>query len=634
MAYITFDFGSSNSGAILNLSGKNYQLDELVYIHKDDATGFTKQPTVFWIKRSLLEKSSISENDINIFSPVFYEDKYYASANFLWGKGQIKDKIPELSKNREWIYIQYPKMELYKRDNHSPANTLIKATDGSTFPFVKVLRIFFMVIKKECFHKASQVSFVLSANDIDWGITVPGLAIWHQEAREVFKDVADSVFGDNLTLYSEPECALVGVNLAGGDGNLDLVENRYSLVVDLGGGTADICVMKETLHEDGVTSFDEVKSTYEDKDSTTSERVGGNDIDRNFKSFICRYLAQHAGVKGEAISLFTDFFKENPKGAMLFDTQWHNLQFSKDIEAEKVDFNPEREYCVWLKTHYPNAAKLLEYGSFCLPGKELREYVFQPVYDVILRSVEENLEVLKRDRIDLDLVYFAGGLSLDKRLKGMIKELVRKYHPYARFKEASAGATIGAIQRGGNYIAVNKEALIRRMARKTFYTKYVEKYKGNEDDLRKILFVRLQEGYHKLGVRLDDSKINKILDEQWSNKSINRDGSVPYLSPICLRYTPVTQIESYVIEPFNKGKQKGMCVDVYSSDKNYVLFECSDVKCEEKLDHNFGYEWSEAKLTFDPKSNAVEGMALFYLSDEKGNKLKEVVIKNVSKRGF
>ena len=305
MAYITFDFGSSNSGAILNFSGKNYQLDELAYIHRQDETGFTKQPTVFWIKRSLLEKPSLSENDINIFSSVFYEEKYYASANFLWCKEQIADKISELSRDTEWVYIQYPKMELYKNENRSPSNTVIKATDGSTFPFIKVLSIFFMVIKKECFHKASKTSFVLSDHDINWGITVPGLAIWHQEARDVFKNVAESVFGANLTLYSEPECALIGLNLVGEEGNLDFVENRYSLVVDLGGGTADICVMKETLHEDGVTSFDEVKSTYGDKDSTTSKRAGGNDIDRNFISFICRYLAQHADVKGREISLCT-----------------------------------------------------------------------------------------------------------------------------------------------------------------------------------------------------------------------------------------------------------------------------------------------------------------------------------------
>lgn len=43
----------------------------------------------------------------------------------------------------------------------------------------------------------------------------------------------------------------------------------------------------------------------------------------------------------------------------------------------------------------------------------------------------------------------------------------------------------------------------------------------------------------------------------------------------------------------------------------------------------------KAKLVFDPTSNAVEGIALFYIADNDGNKLsKEFEIKNVSKRGI
>lgn len=69
MAYITLDFGSSNSGAVLNTAfGKEYNLSDLIYVHRQDGdAGFTKQPTVFWIKRSLIDKTSITESDIKIF---------------------------------------------------------------------------------------------------------------------------------------------------------------------------------------------------------------------------------------------------------------------------------------------------------------------------------------------------------------------------------------------------------------------------------------------------------------------------------------------------------------------------------------------------------------------------------------
>ena len=112
MAYITLDFGSSNSGAVLNTAfEREYNPSDLIFVHKQEGdAGFTKQPTIFWIKRSLLEKTSYSESDINIFSCVFYdEEKYLEDANFIWCQNQIKKCIPALSKSRDWVRVNIPK---------------------------------------------------------------------------------------------------------------------------------------------------------------------------------------------------------------------------------------------------------------------------------------------------------------------------------------------------------------------------------------------------------------------------------------------------------------------------------------------------------------------------------------------
>ncbi len=103
MAYITLDFGSSNSGAILNTSiGKDYNPSDLIYIHRQDGdTGFTKQPSVFWIKRDLIMKSSVSETDINIYSCVFHDEDNLQSANFIWCQNQIKKVLPLVMNNNE-----------------------------------------------------------------------------------------------------------------------------------------------------------------------------------------------------------------------------------------------------------------------------------------------------------------------------------------------------------------------------------------------------------------------------------------------------------------------------------------------------------------------------------------------------
>lgn len=638
MAYITIDFGSSNSGAIINTLGKDYNPADLFYVHRQDGdVGFTKQPTVFWIKRNLLEKSSYSENDINIYSCVFHEEEKYAqNANFIWCQNQISKSLPRLRNNKEWVRIQHPKMELYKKGNHTPADTLIKTSDGSLYPLRKVLNIFFLVIKKECIQKATKdASMILTDDDINWGITVPGMAIWNQGAVDVIKKVAHSVFGEKLTLWSEPECALIGINIAG-NAEIDFVKDRYSLIVDLGGGTSDICVMKETLNPDGVISFDEIKSTDEGKDSTTSERAGGNDIDRKFKSFFCEYLVDGIGMNDVPTLLYRNFLNENPVGAMEFDKKWHQLQFGGEIDGDEVSFNPGRPFVDWLKIHYPAAAKKRdEYGEFVFSGNEFRHYVFEDIYDIILKSVKENLSVLKQKEISLDMIYFAGGLSLDKRLKTMIKALSTKYFPYVKFKEAAEGSVVGAVQRGGNHIAVNKENLIHRLARKTFYTEFSMDY-SNEKDLRDFFGRYFKYNYHdRFGLWLSNEDIKKIVDEQWSNMVIDySDGSVYYYVPLCLRFAPATQIQSFNIYPRHKGHQTKVTIKVFSSEKNYILFKNQDIKEEGEFEHEFGYNWESAKLVFDPTSNAVEGTALFYIIDSDGKKVKEFVIKNVSKQGI
>lgn len=638
MAYITLDFGSSNSGAVLNTAGKEYNPDELIYVHRqDDDKGFTKQPTVFWIKRDLIEKASISDSDINVFSCVFYEEEFYLeNANFIWCKNQVKKALPKLANNKEWVRIQHPKMELYRLGNNSPTNTLIRASDGGQFPLQKILRIFFLVIKKECLHRASEAGLVLTADEINWGITVPGLAIWNQDAVSVMKEVAHAVFGDNLTLWSEPECALIGIILSG-KAKVDFVKDRYSLIVDLGGGTADICVMQETLNPDGSTTFDEIKSTKEGKDSTTSERAGGNDIDRNFKSFFCESLSKGIEMDDTPILLYTDFLANNPKGAMDFDEKWGHLQFSDEIDEPIVHFNPGRAYNEWLMTHWPEVAKKKdEYGEFSFDGDELRKYVFDPVYSKILASIEENLDVLKDKKINLDLIYFAGGLSLDKKLTKLIKLLSRRFFPSVKFVETADGAVVGAVQRGGNHIAVNKEKLIRRMSRKTFYTEFAQKFNGDMNDLRASLRAQIRSDYYgRLGIWLSDTEINEKLNEQWENKTIDySDSSVSYYSPLCLRFAPVTQVQSFDVVPYRPGNQTGITIKVFSSDKNFILFKNEDIIEEGMFEYEFGFNWKAAKLVFDPISNAVEGTALFYLADENGKKLKEFVIKNVSKRGI
>ena len=174
------------------------------------------------------------------------------------------------------------------------------------------------------------------------------------------------------------------------------------------------------------------------------------------------------------------------------------------------------------------------------------------------------------------------------------------------------------------------------MSRRAFYVEFVMAFSGDTNELRDSLTERLRQNYYEhLGMWLSDDEIKRILDEQWSNLSINySESKVYYLTPLCLRFAPVTRIQSFPVLPFHPGEQTGMSVRIYSSDKNFLLFENEDTKDEGEFEYDFGYNWEGANLTFDPTSSAVEGTALFYLSDDEGNRLEEFVIQNVSKRGI
>lgn len=638
--YITFDFGSSNSGAVLNtVDGASYNPSDLIYIHRqDDEDGFTKQPTVFWIKRELLNLNVSSyEQFLKIYSAVFWEKERYAeNANFIWCVEQTKKMIQILSSNSDWVCFRQPKMALYN-DKRDPVNITIKGSDGNEYKLSTILTIFFSVIKKECFHAASRTQLVLNESDIKWAITVPGLGIWHQKSVEAMRTYAKNAFGTEVSLFSEPECALIGVNLAG-NADVDFLPERYSLVADLGGGTADITVVKETLQSDGTQTFDEIKVTSTQHDATISERAGGNDIDNRFHMFFTTTIAGDDLELCDSASelLWNDFIRTEPRGSFSFDKAWHALQFSDEImENNEIEFCPGRDYMNWLKTHYPHIVNKSDFGAFTLDSKQLYKKVLEPVYKIILKSLEGILVRFQQEYKDLSIVYFAGGLSRDKHLKQLIKEIVNKRFPYISYKELSDGSTVGAIQRGGNHIAVFPY-LMRRMSRRTYYVSFAVEYKGSNSAFKNELKAVTRVYYDKLGMWISDEEFNTAFNEQSSRMYINySDSSISYLVPLCLKFAPISKLQTFGIQPFQKGRT-AVRVKLYSSDKNLLLFpgEYEDLKFEGEFSYEFGHVWESAELMFDTLSNAVEGAAIFQLNDSNHKQLYSFNVKNVSKRGY
>lgn len=640
MIYVTLDFGSANSGALLNPIGKGYNRSDLVHLHEQG--GFTKQPTVFWIKKELLETDlDYAYDTLRIYSCVFFESEYGEDPNFIWCHTQTGDKIAKIAHDSNWVCFRYPKMVLYKKNT----DLRIKGSDGWFYDLSHILTLFLYVIKKECLQRMRKGNWI--DDEINWGITVPGMAIWEDKARETMRRCAQKVFGTNFTLYSEPECALIGINI--GQANFEhFLDGQYILVTDLGGGTADISVLQVCQNKETKRiKFKEIKATSKDKDATTSIHAGGNDIDDNFRVFFCNTIAKGVNLTDDSTQLlWTDFQNDCPDGAMDFDWEWHNkIQYEPgEIWNEaSIHFNPGRKYIAWLDEHYPEVADraLSKYGDFTFDKNKLLDEVFKPVHDKILNELKEILSNLKHNHIELDQVLFAGGLSLDFRLSNSIKELVQSNFKYAQFSETSKGAVIGAVQTGGNHVAVT-DGLVERLARKTYYTDFVMDYDGNDADFKKRLFGEQRRFYKKLddNIWLTDDILEKAYQKQTSRmrNCINyATKRISYIVPFCLRYSSASQKQHIEIIPADRGNQTRTSVSVYSSDKNLMLFpgDYEDLFEEGTFEYDFGYNWEEAELVFDPiSSNPVEGSAYFILNDANGRELHKFLINNVTKKGL
>lgn len=643
MVYITLDFGSSNSGALLNPIGQGYNRDELIYMHSQPALKLTKQPTEFWIKKELLESNFSNYYDaLRIYSCVFTKEEHSENPNFIWCEEQIDEKILSIYHDSEWVLFRHPKMVLY----NDKSDLKIKGSDGKFYPLSTILALFFSVIKKECLYVITQTGLHILENDINWVITVPGMAIWKVRAREFMRSHAKSVFGENVLLLSEPECALIGVNI--GSGNYEhLVNDSYLLINDLGGGTSDISVLQVKIDKQkGETNFIEIKATDGEKDPTTSIEAGGNEIEELFILYFCTKLAKtDKSITDNSVVklLWKEFKDERPDGAREFLRNWRNkIQWSQSFGKDSItSFSPGRTYLQWLGEHYPSIYEhSISFGDCEFATKELIDEVFSPVYNKVLNAIDEITDVIKGRGFEMEQVQFAGGLSLDKRLSKSIQDLIRSKFAHPIFSEIGSGVTIGAIQSGGNHIAVNK-GLIKRSARKTFYTVFALHYNGDEKEFKDELFWRQRQAYNELdnSLLLSDDFLETEYQKQRHRMRDNidyRSMTICYLKPMCLKYAKTSQVQRTDIAPIDKGNQTGTKIQIFSSDKNFLLFpgDYNDLQKENSFEYEFGYNWEQAEIVFDPTSNPVEGSAFVILKDANGRELHKENIMNVVKKGL
>ncbi|XP_053398568.1 heat shock 70 kDa protein 12A-like [Mercenaria mercenaria] len=200
-----------------------------------------------------------------------------------------ENEYKELAADKEhhnWYFFKQFKMRLYEKKKISREMEL----EDSTHKKMKAKKVFGAVIKylkDHLLEKLESSGTKVENNDIHWVLTVP--AIWPDSAKQFMREAAyeAKIDGGQLSIALEPEAASLYCQtiptdmIIGSDGAKFQVASpgtKY-MVIDLGGGTADI-----TVHEK------QVDGGLKEVHKASGGAWGGTKVDEEFKQLLIRII--------------------------------------------------------------------------------------------------------------------------------------------------------------------------------------------------------------------------------------------------------------------------------------------------------------------------------------------------------
>lgn len=402
---------------------------------------------------------------------------------------------------RNYYYFHRFKMLLHE-NKKLHRNLMIKDVTGKE---MKAMDVFSICIKYLKNGMLSEMNLQLAEgeiieNDIDFVLTVP--AIWGDEAKLFMREAAikAGIKTNQLTLALEPEAASIYcqhmylVDKKDGSSNEDdtfkrsVERGQKYMVVDLGGGTADITVHKRT-----------VDGTLEELYPATGGPLGGTSVDSEYEK-IFEEIAGKDILKSFAKESMEDYL------AMLRDFEAKKRDSSGANKSESSGANksdgPAQEPKVriviplkldkYIKKKIPGGiSKALQmsnykgsitYNNYKLCLKlPIFQNLFQNAIDGIIKCVANVLA--NKDFDDVTNIIMVGGFSDCKFVQAALRE---KFKTRDFIIPADAGL---AILKGAVYFGHLPNAISRRAARYTYGIQICRKFKPGEDPEHKKITV-------------------------------------------------------------------------------------------------------------------------------------------------
>ncbi|XP_061163955.1 heat shock 70 kDa protein 12A-like [Saccostrea echinata] len=204
--------------------------------------------------------------------------------------------------HHEYYFFRRFKMLLH-RNPHLSRDTKIADASGKELPAKVVFGHGISYLKSHALNIMKQQGFEIEDSEIRWVLTVP--AIWSEPAKQFMREAAQKadITNDQLIIALEPEAASVFCRHIPDATGADVFDSgsKY-MVIDLGGGTADITVHQ--VDNDG---------TLRELHRATGGAWGGTKVDAAYEQFLIDIVEEEVWAEfrskhgGDYLDIFREF---------------------------------------------------------------------------------------------------------------------------------------------------------------------------------------------------------------------------------------------------------------------------------------------------------------------------------------